>query len=118
VATKIHLAPGATDMRLGFNGLYAKSKHAMGGDPESGHLFVFANRGRDRVKVLYWDGSGFWVCAKRLESGRFRWPEPGATAAAEYTHAEFQLLLGGIGLAGARRRFARPAACREKPRFF
>jgi transposase len=109
VATKIHLAPGATDMRLGFNGLYAKARCAMEGDPQSGHLFVFANRGRDRIKVLYWDGSGFWVCSKRLESGRFRWPQPGSTVAVEYSHAEFQLMLGGIDLSGAKRRFAKPA---------
>ena len=109
VATRIRLAAGATDMRLGFNGLYAKARYAMEGDPQSGHLFVFANRERDRIKVLYWDGSGFWVCSKRLESGRFRWPEPGATAAVEYSHAEFRLMLGGIDLSGAKRRFAKPA---------
>lgn len=109
-ATRIRLAAGATDMRVGFNGLYAKAKCAMEGDPQSGHLFVFANRDRDRIKVLFWDGSGFWVCSKRLESGRFRWPEPGASVAVEYTHSEFQLMLGGIDLAGSKHRFAKPAA--------
>jgi len=110
VATKVLLAPGATDMRLGFNGLYSKSKHAMGCDPQAGHLFVFANAARDRVKVLYWDGSGFWVCAKRLESGRFRWPDRVGDGSVAHTHAEFQLLLGGIDLAGSRRRFAKSDA--------
>jgi len=74
-ATKVFLYAGATDMRKGFNGLTALAQHQLSQDPLSGHLFVFCNRLRDRIKVLFWDGSGLWVCAKRLEKGRFSWPD-------------------------------------------
>jgi len=105
VATRVYLAVGATDMRKGFDGLYGLVRQRMEIDPLSGHLFVFCNRPRTRVKVLYWDGSGLWVCAKRLEKGRFSWPqeiatEPKATIRAE----ELSLLLGGIDLAQTRRK--------------
>ena len=68
-ATRVYLAAGATDLRKSFEGLSGLVRHRLKEDPLSGHLFVFANRGRNRVKVLYWDGSGLWVCAKRLEQG-------------------------------------------------
>jgi len=73
-ATKIYLAVGAVDMRKGFDGLYGLVRDRLGHDPLSGHLFLFSNRDRTRLKALIWDGSGLWVCAKRLEKGRFRWP--------------------------------------------
>jgi transposase len=104
-ATRIYLAAGATDMRKGFEGLYGLVRDRLQGDPRSGHIFVFSNAGRNRLKLLYWDGSGLWVCAKRLERGRFRWPaaESGATRV-KLTHEELALLLGGIDLAQTRRR--------------
>lgn len=71
---KIHLCVAPTDMRKSFNGLYAIAKHELGKNPMDGSLFLFANRRRDRVKLLYWDGTGFWVLAKRLEKGTFWWP--------------------------------------------
>ena len=68
-ATKIYIAVEAVDMRKGFDGLYGLVRDRLGEDPLSGHLFLFANRARSRLKVLVWDGSGLWVCAKRLEKG-------------------------------------------------
>jgi len=73
-ATRIFIAVAGVDMRKGFDGLYGLVRDRLGQDPLSGHLFLFANRERSRLKVLMWDGSGLWVCAKRLEKGRFRWP--------------------------------------------
>ena len=104
-ATRVYLATGATDMRKGFDGLYALSRDRIGEDPLSGHVFVFCNGSRTRVKVLYWDGSGLWVCAKRLEKGRFSWPE--ATEGCECVklgREDLVLLLGGIELDRTRRK--------------
>jgi len=114
-ATRIYLAAGATDMRKGFDGLYGLARDRLGGDPLSGHLFLFANARRNRLKVLYWDGSGLWVCAKRLEQGRFGWPAAvGGEAKVVLSHEELALLLGGIDLAGTkRRRWYRKAASSE-----
>ena len=65
-ATRIYLAAGATDMRKGFEGLYGMARDRLLCDPLSGHIFLFANAQRNRLKLLFWDGSGLWVCAKRL----------------------------------------------------
>src|SRR6266403_2177731 len=68
-------------------------------EPRSGHLFLFCNGQRNRLKVLVWDGSGLWVCAKRLEKGRFTWPQSGyAQGKVVLSHEELSLLLGGIDL--------------------
>ncbi len=64
-------------MRKGFEGLYGLVRDRLSCDPLSGHLFLFCNAQRNRLKVLVWDGSGLWVCAKRLEKGRFTWPQSG-----------------------------------------
>lgn len=74
-ATRVYVALAPVDLRGGFNALSALVKNKLQADPLSGHLFVFTNRNRDRLKVIYWDGSGLWVCAKRLEKGRFGWPQ-------------------------------------------
>ena len=104
-ATRIYLAAGATDMRKGFEGLYGLVRDRLLCDPVSGHVFLFSNAQRNRVKLLFWDGSGLWVCAKRLEKGRFRWPEAASgQAKVVLSHEELALLLGGIDLAGSRRR--------------
>ena len=66
-ATRIFLATGSTDMRKSFEGLSDLVRSRLKGDPRSGHLFVFANRRKTRLKLLYFDGSGLWVCAKRME---------------------------------------------------
>jgi transposase len=71
----------------------------------SGHLFVFGNRRRNRLKVLVWDGSGLWVLAKRLERGTFAWPEsPNGSGRLAVQHDELAALLGGLDLSRARRR--------------
>lgn len=103
-ATRVYLAAGATDMRKGFDGLYGLVRDQLREDPSSGHVFGFSNRQRTRLKLLYWDGSGLWVCAKRLERGRFRWPEADAGASIKLSGAELALLLDGMDLGGARRR--------------
>ena len=99
LATKIYVAIEAVDMRKGFEGLYGLVRDQLGADPLSGHLFLFSNRTRTRLKALVWDGSGLWVCAKRLEKGRFRWPE-----ASEKQHSvtmraeELAMLVNGLDL--------------------
>jgi transposase len=102
-ATRIFLACGATDMRKSFNGLYALVKTRLERDPLEGHLFVFCNKSRDRLKVFFWDGTGLWVCGKRLEKGTFAWPATPAASVA-LTHAELHLLLGGLDLGKTRPR--------------
>jgi transposase len=105
LATKIYVAVEAVDMRKGFEGLYGLVRDQLGADPLSGHLFLFSNRTRTRLKALVWDGSGLWVCAKRLEKGRFRWPE-----AKEKQHSvtmraeELAMLVNGLDLKQAQQR--------------
>ena len=72
--TRVHLAVQPVDLRGSFNALTALVKNLLRQDPLSGQVFVFTNRRRTRMKALFWDGSGLWVCAKRLERGRFAWP--------------------------------------------
>jgi transposase len=104
-ATRIYLAAGSTDMRKSFEGLYGLVRDRLQLEPLSGHIFLFSNAQRNRLKLLFWDGSGLWVCAKRLEKGRFRWPvAAGEQAKVVLSHEELALLLGGIDLAGSRRR--------------
>lgn len=67
---KIYLAVEPVDMRKQFNGLWALAGEKLREDPKSGSVFGFCNKDRDRVKLLYWDGTGVWVMAKRLEKGR------------------------------------------------
>ena len=94
-ATRVFVALGPVDLRQSFNGLYAAVQQKLNQDPLSGHLFVFSNRSRNRLKLLYWDGSGLWVCAKRLEKGRFSWPE-GSGASASLRAEELTALVSGL----------------------
>jgi transposase len=117
-ATRIFLVAGPTDMRKSFNGLQAIVTGELKKNALSGDLFVFSNRRRDLLKVLYWDRSGFWVCAKRLEEGTFAWPETGGSSL-EMTREELMLLLGGLDLKSTKRRrwyerMERDEARREK----
>jgi transposase len=104
-ATRVLLAIQPIDMRRSFNGLYADVQTVLGQDPLSGHLFLFTNKRRNRVKVVYWDGSGLWVCAKRLERGVFGWPT-GQEAGVCLRPEELQMLLHGLE-AQARRKWYR-----------
>jgi transposase len=82
-------------MRKSINGLAAIVEGSFNLDPFNGALFVFCNRARNRVKILEWDGDGFWLYFKRLERGRFRWPKPGNDATMLLTGEELSYLLGG-----------------------
>jgi transposase len=110
-ATRIFVAGQPTDLRRSFDTLAETTRQVLRQDPFSGHMFVFFNRARNRVKVLYWDRSGFWLSHKRLERGTFRLPET-ECAVLEWNAAELALILEGIDLAGARRRrrYHRPAS--------
>jgi transposase len=102
-SVRIFLARGATDMRKGIDGLCALARDAVGEDPFTGHLFAFANRRRDTVKILVWDRSGFWLFMKRLERGTFQWPEEkGRERKAEMRSRELYALLEGLDLESAR----------------
>jgi len=97
---QIYLCVEPTDMRKAFNGLYAIAKHQLDLNPMDGSLFLFANRRRDRVKLLYWDGTGFWVLAKRLEKGTFWWPSrtEATNGSIEMKPEALSMLLNGIDL--------------------
>ena len=112
-AARIFLALGATDMRKSYDTLAQVTREKIGEEPLSGHLFVFCNGGRNRMKILYWDGNGYWLFAKRLESGTFAWPgrlASGETALEMKSH-ELMALVGGIDLRRAvqRPRYAHPS---------
>jgi transposase len=113
-ATRIYVAIGATDMRKGFNGLEGLVRERLGCDPTSGHIFLFANARRDRLKLIFFDGSGLWVCAKRMEGGRLRWPEA-AGGKVLLSREQFALLIGGIDLSQTRERKWYRKAMSEEP---
>jgi len=93
--TKVHLALRPMSMRYGFDGLSAKVIEVLQGDPFSGHLFIFRSKRGDYLKILYWDGSGLCLFAKRLEQGRFVWP-PIVDGGLQLTPAQLALLIEAI----------------------
>ena len=107
----VHVPP--TDLRKGFDALSGLVSTAFGQDPTSGHLFLFFNRRRDRLKILYWDrGDGLAIWYKRLEIGSFQIPAaPDRAVAIEMTATQLALILSGIDLGSARqrKRYRRPA---------
>ena len=111
-ATKIYLAAEAIDMRKGFEGLFGLVRDHLGQDALSGHLFLFTNRTRTRIKALVWDGTGLWVCAKRLERGRFRWPDVSGVRSVSMRPEELLMLINGMDLREAQ---PRPGWYRREP---
>lgn len=101
-AVKIYVAAEPADMRKSVDGLQALVEGVLAQDPTSGHLFLFRNRRGDRIKILAWDQGGFWIHYKRLEKGRFQFPEVTGTSV-EIDAADLSLLLAGIDLRGVRR---------------
>ena len=80
-----------------YDGLAVLVRQSLGADPLNGSLYVFCNRRRDRIKILFWEEGGYWLCARRLERGTFRWPQKEGSCA-NYRREELLLLLGGIDL--------------------
>jgi len=97
---KVFLSLTPCDMRKSFNGLWEEAEERIKEDPRQGSLFVFSNKRRNRLKILYWDGSGIWVLAKRLEQGQFSWPkqEDATQQKLSLDPRELTLLLGEIDL--------------------
>ena len=102
--TRIFLASGATDLRKSFDGLCGLIASRMEEDVSQGHLYLFCNRQRTRLKVVYFDGSGVWVCAKRLGKGRFSWPEEATGVKVKIDSSEMAMLLGGLEMHSSRRK--------------
>ena len=106
---RVFLAIEPTDMRKGFDGLFALVENTIKQDPFSGHLFVFRNRRRDRLKIMWWDRDGLALWYKRLEKGGFQFPTdmktvPERPARVEVQADELAMLLGGIDLSSMKRR--------------
>jgi transposase len=93
--SRVWLAAGVTDMRKGFDGLAALVQEKLRQDPFCGHIFVFRGRRGGLIKVLWWDGQGLCLYAKRLEKGRFVWPSP-ADGVVSLSPAQLGMLLEGI----------------------
>ena len=92
---RVWLATGSTDMRRGMNGLALQVQQALGRDAHAGDLYVFRGKGGDLLKVLWHDGLGMSLYAKRLERGRFIWPSP-ADGVVAITPAQLAYMLEGI----------------------
>jgi len=103
-ASEIFLAAGATDLRKSFDTLTALVRQRLAKDPLSGQFFVFCNGRRNRIKILFWDRTGFWVCAKRLERGTFDWPAATEKRTLSLQREELAILLGGLEWQGMKRR--------------
>lgn len=116
---RVFVCAQPADMRRSFDGLCGMVEQIVQEDPLSGHLFVFRNRNRDRLKILYWDRDGLAIWYKRLEAGTWQLPtdvraREGDEVSAEISAEELSLLLGGIDLrtVARRRRYQRPGKSR------
>lgn len=97
---KVFLGVEPVDMRKSFTGLFSIVKNELKGDPTSGAIYMFANRRKTLVKILYWDGSGLWVLAKRLERGTFWWPSSEGDGSPEVSvmPESLSMILNGVDL--------------------
>ena len=116
-SVRIYVAADPVDLRRGFDGLAAATRSLIHQDPLNGHLFVFLNRRRNRIKLLVWDRTGYLLLYKRLERGTFHVPTrpPVGQRHVEVDAGELGLMLEGLDLRGARHRprwYRRPAAAR------
>ena len=105
-SVRIHLALEPHDMRKSFNGLAEAATRLLARGLEDGGLFVFTNKRRNRIKILYYDRTGTCILAKRLETGTFSWPKPSSSGTSKLSLSPeaLQLLLDGIDLRGAEMR--------------
>jgi transposase len=103
--TKVFLRPGATDLRLGYEGLSQLARTDLGQDPQSGHVFAFCNHSRTRLKLLLHDGTGLWLCSKRLDAGCYTWPAEGPADA--LSAAQLWALLAGLEVSGRKQHWRR-----------
>ena len=94
----VYLAPGFTDMRKSIDGLAAMVNLSFGQDLFSNSLFVFCNRRGDKIKILYWEHNGFWLCYRRLERGKFSWPTSAEGGALTINRRQLQWLLDGLAI--------------------
>lgn len=102
---RVCLAAAPVDLRRSFEGLALLVNEALGEDERSSQIFVFSNKRRDRIRLLYWDGSGLWLMTKRLEQGTFAWPAvPAGTTKLQLRPEALEMMLAGIDLRGARLR--------------
>jgi transposase len=102
---RVCLAVEPVDLRRGFEGLALMVRGSLHEDERSSQLFVFTNRRHDRVRLLYWDGTGTWILTKRLETGTFAWPKiPDGQLKLRLRPEALEMLLSGIDLKGARLR--------------
>lgn len=100
--TRVYLAVGATDLRRSIDGLAATVAAGLALDPLSSHWFVFCNRARDKLKILYWDHNGYWLYYRRLERGRFAWPVAAPNEALCITPRQLAWLLDGLAIEQSR----------------
>jgi transposase len=103
-AFRIFLCTRPTDLRKSFDGLTGLVQDCFGQDPLNGHLFLFLNRRRDRIKILYFDRDGLAIWYKRLEAGSYQMPQTAAQDSVELQPAQLAMLLSGIDLRTARQR--------------
>jgi len=115
---RVYLAAGATDMRKSIDSLAAEVQESMHLDPFSSCLFAFCSRRKDKVKILFWEHNGFWLCYRRLERGTFRWPQTGDGGTVTVTRRELRWLLDGLELdlkGGASGKASVSCGCKSRP---